>query len=211
MFETVPSLNAAIGAARAFKQAHDELNIPESKSNFKRMGTITYLGDLLDKAAFFGDDVIRRFVPSYDSSTKIFSSITPQKEYVISLCLEADGTLNGKNLNEAIDELYQTIEREKLYMPVGLGINCNSPQVTRDALNSLSEPNRKRVIGIHPNASSEDNPRHYADMTCQQAIPVQDFATQVVALVQDYDLKVVGGCCGTNAHTMTELYNRLNQ
>ncbi|MBI2142320.1 homocysteine S-methyltransferase family protein, partial [Candidatus Woesearchaeota archaeon] len=199
MFETVPSLAAAVGAAKAFKQAHEGLNIPDSKANFTKMGTITYLGDLLEKAIRFGDGAVQKLAPSYDPSTQTFSSIKPEKEYVISLCLEADSSLNGRKLNEAIDDLYRLIEKEGLYEPVGLGINCNSPEVTRNALSSLSPINKTRVIAVHANASSENNPRRYAEMTRQQAIPTLDFAGQVATLVTEYGLKIVGGCCGTGA------------
>lgn len=203
MFETVPSLRAAIGAAEAFKQAHAALGIDESKSNFARMGTITYMGAFLRNAIRFGS--VARLVPSYDPTTNTFREIQPEKEYVISLCLEADGTLNGVGLNNAITTLYSMIEQENLYTPIGLGINCNSPAVTRRALQSLSPENRKRIIGIYPNASSEANPRNYASMTHLQAIPRGDFARQVGNLVTDYNLKIVGGCCGTDSETMSAL------
>ncbi|MCH8004355.1 MAG: homocysteine S-methyltransferase family protein [Nanoarchaeota archaeon] len=209
MFETVPSLKAAIGAARAFKQAHEELSVKESLASFKNSGTIVYMGNILSFAERIGGNASHDLVPSYDPKTKTFQEIEPEKEYVISFCLEEDGTLNGIPLREAMSTLYDTIENEGLYVPVGAGINCNSPEVTGKALSQLYAEELTRVIGIHPNASSENNPRQYAHMTKQQAIPTSEFVTQVTQLSAIYGLTIVGGCCGTNHTTMEKMSQML--
>ena len=214
MFETVPSLKAAKGAARAFTRAHQLLDVEDSKANFRNMGTIRYSDSLLSRAHYFGSETYAHLVPSYDPASKVFTQIPPTKEYVISLCLDKDGMLYegpvdipGKAperlpLNDTLDAFYATVEREGLCTPVGFGINCNSLAVTEQALASLSSTNRSRMISIHPNASSEDDPRDYCNMTSQQAIPEEDYVRQVLRLKKTYGLGLIGGCCGTNGTTM---------
>jgi len=216
MFETVPSLKAAKGAARAFARAHQELDIDASKANFENMGTIEYIDSLLSRARFFGPAAPVDIAPSYDRETGKFPKIDPVIDYVISFCLDKDGKVTDgppRNLqpprqiplNDAIEQMYETIEKESLVPPAGIGINCNSPRVTEMALASLSPENARRVIGIHPNASSVDDPREYSHMTHQQAIPVEKFVEAVARMTAQYNLKIIGGCCGTNPETMKEL------
>jgi len=42
-------------------------------------------------------------------------------------------------------------------------------------------------------------------MTHQQAIPVEKFVEAVARMTAQYNLKIIGGCCGTNPETMKEL------
>lgn len=207
LFETVPSFRAAVGAARTFTSAHKEFDLEKSKGSFRRTGTIQYLGSLLSASGYFGIDAAQRLAPSYEPPVHRFREIPPKKEYVLSFCLEEDGTLNHMRFDDAITELYGAIEREELMPPVGIGINCNSPALTEKILRSLSAQNRQRVIGIHPNASSENNPRAYANMTSQYAIPVEQFTASVAAMVKEFGLTIFGGCCGTDHHTMQRLYD----
>ncbi|MBI2548140.1 homocysteine S-methyltransferase family protein [Candidatus Woesearchaeota archaeon] len=229
MFETVPSLHAAIGAAVAFTRAHKVLHISDSKDRLTTSGTRKYMESLLNKVRYMGSEAFGRLVPSYDPTTSTFQAIEPQKEYVISLCLDEQGRLycdqhnlyGPQRLELALNALRHFIASRGLYPPVGISINCNSPEVTERALEQLqrdggstfgglASPDRPRnsdwIIGIHPNASSENDPRKYESMTTQQAIPVEDFASRVTGLVNRFDLKIIGGCCGTDHHTMKRLY-----
>ncbi len=218
MFETVPSLNAAIGAARAFKKAHDELDVPERLDRRQRVGTLEYMRRILPFEAKVQRSYATDLCPSYDPTTQRFAAIEPEKDYVISFCLEKDCTIQVGNerhhtmpLNVAISKLYATIKREKLYAPAGLKINCNSPKVEEEALSSLSPQNLRRLIGIHPNASSERDPRKYGQMTRAQAIEIKDYAAAVKELAERFNLRIVGGCCGTNERTMKALYRALSR
>ncbi|MDO8481037.1 MAG: homocysteine S-methyltransferase family protein [Nanoarchaeota archaeon] len=216
MFETVPSLKAAEGAAQAFTIAHEVFDIAESTATAKNMGTVVYINDLLTKARYFGSDGHHTLAPSYDPNEGRFVAIRQEKGYIISFCLDENGmvvegpvgrgkSLNRVSLDNAITRLYETVDQERLLEPAGIGINCNSPRVTELALASLSQANLSRVVGIHPNASSEDDPGKYCTMTHQQAIALPDYAAVIERLVKRFDLKIVGGCCGTNAETMQEL------
>ncbi|MBI2654958.1 homocysteine S-methyltransferase family protein [Candidatus Woesearchaeota archaeon] len=207
MFETVPSLSAALGAVNAFNQAHQGLNIPESLGNFQRVGTIQYLGNTLANVKLLHRDAALMLCPTYRPNTRSFEPMHPYMDYVISLCLEQDGTLNGVPLDSAIQEIFAKSEGQ--IQPLGIGINCNSPDVTEEALSSLSPESLRRVIGIHPNASSERNPRNYANMTQLQQIKVDEYVRIVKGLVERFNLKIVGGCCGTNEVTMRELHTAL--
>lgn len=238
MFETVSSLSAAVGAAAAFTKAHRRLNLEKSKADFRNSGTITYIEDLIEKAAYMGPEAIHRLAPSYDPSTKTFEEIEREKEYVISLCLDEHGkfycnypNLSGPQtlpdptcpqpLEYALNVLRGAIEAKGLYPPAGISINCNSPAVTRRALEQLRSDgqstfgglasserphNSDWIIGIHPNASSEDNPRMYEQMTTQQAIPRDEFTALVTGMANEFGLRIIGGCCGTDHHTMRQLY-----
>lgn len=206
MFETVPSFGAAYGAVQAFNEAHQELNIPRSLDNFQRIGTIQYMGDVLAVVTrSINKSIVNMICLGYDPATRTFSPIKTNLDYVVSLCLEQDVTLNGMPLDSAIQEIFAKSEAEGQIQPVGICINCNSPDVTEEALTSLSRENLRRIVGIHPNASFERNPRNYADMTKNQAIPVEDYVRRVKEMVKTFSLKIVGGCCGTNEVTMREL------
>src|SRR3989338_884287 len=210
LFETVPSLRAAKGVARAFKQSHEEIDTNGNTENLHRIETIAYLGDILSDISRNR----RRFddVPhNYNPKKKAFLPIIPAKDYVISFCLEEDATLNGVELNKAINELYQSIEKEKLYKPLGLGINCNSVEVTLEALSSLSPENVQRLVSIHPNASPERNPRKYGLMTENRAIPLGLYVSAVDDMVKRFDLRIYGGCCATDHKTMKGLIESIGK
>ena len=210
MFETVPSLRAAIGAARSFKKAHEEFNIDDHLESLQKVETIEYMGNILSvlQVARISAGGIS---PSYDAQNKAFLPIDRTKDFVIYFCLEEDGTLNGKELNSAINELYKNIAHEGIYEPAGFGINCNSPEVTHQALLRLSDDNLSRLIGIHPNASSERNPRNYREMRVQHTIPQEHYIKLISDMANEFQLKIVGGCCGTNHHTMTGLASAIGQ
>ncbi|MBI1936427.1 homocysteine S-methyltransferase family protein [Candidatus Woesearchaeota archaeon] len=205
MFETVPSLLAAHGVAIAFNKAHQELNIPERLGSFQRMGTIHYLGNVLPIIGkFLGEDALTKLCPSYNPKTDTFAAVEPEKDYVISLCLDKNGCIYpNMSLDLAIRDIYAKSRGNK--QPVGIGINCNSLEVTEAALSRLSAKSLGKVIGIHPNASSENDPENYERMTKQQAIPTDEFVEAVTRLADRYGLHIIGGCCGTNEITMRGL------
>ena len=130
---------------------------------------------------------------------------------MIYFCVERDGTLNGIPVTDEISRLYETITREKLIGPAGIGFNCNSPNLTGEVLSSLPADIRRMVLGIHPNASSERDPRQYAKMTDLHAIPEQEYVSILAGLQREFNIPIIGGCCGTNHETMRQLSNSAQQ
>jgi hypothetical protein len=77
MFETVPSLDAAVAAARAFKLAHDKLNIREFSEETWSPKLQQYLGLTPDLNVAQG--VHKQTIPSYDPETGTYEKIKPTK------------------------------------------------------------------------------------------------------------------------------------
>ncbi|MBI2558100.1 homocysteine S-methyltransferase family protein [Candidatus Woesearchaeota archaeon] len=217
MFETVPSLKGALGAAKAFKTAHESLNISERIKYRQKAETVEYLGNTLDVSLRnkFNTDLV---CPSYDIKSHTFSAIHPSKGYLIYFCVDEDGNLTEKDehdkivkipFEDAVYQLYEKIDRQRLYSPIGIGISCNSPQLTGEVLGSLSSGTVKKIVGIHPNASSERNPKKYGELKKLQAIPAGEYVKLVSAITRGFNINIVGGCCATNQYTLKKLVHTL--
>jgi methionine synthase I (cobalamin-dependent) len=89
--------------------------------------------------------------------------------------------------------------------------NCVHPTIVYEALSQPFNENetiRSRFLGIQANTS----PLSYAELDHSQDLkssePIE-FAEAMLRLYKDKQLKILGGCCGTDNRHMEEVAKRL--
>ncbi|KPK68259.1 hypothetical protein AMJ87_12185 [candidate division WOR_3 bacterium SM23_60] len=115
------------------------------------------------------------------------------KPYIISFAINKKGKiLDGNTLAYAFD----TIDAACDPTPTGYMINCSYPSF----LHADEEPASVflRLIGFIANASSLDQTELEGAETLK-ADDVSDWGNRMIALNRKYGVKILGGCCGTNA------------
>lgn len=119
-----------------------------------------------------------------------------KKEYVISFVIRENGKLlDGTNLTEAI----QNIDESSSNPPTFYLTNCVHPEVLHNAINSLQEKDIlfKRLYGIQANASKK-SPEELDNAEELDADSPSNWAKDMINLNKKYNLKILGGCCGTD-------------
>jgi len=130
--------------------------------------------------------------------------------YVLSFVARPEGTLlDGTPLDTAI----ATIDAAVTPRPLAYLVNCTHASIFRSAL--LNERNssplvRTRIIGLLANtaALSPDDLDGSAELV-EEAPEV--FGNSVAALRDELNMKVLGGCCGTDERHIDCLARRLTQ
>ena len=128
--------------------------------------------------------------------------------YIISFTIQKDGKLvDGTTIAQAIAE----IDHSVCVKPVCYMTNCVHPSIVYEALSQPFNQNanvRKRFLGIQANTS----PLSYAeldnasDLKCSEPVP---FATEMLKLRDISDMKIFGGCCGTDSRHIEQIACRL--
>lgn len=121
--------------------------------------------------------------------------------YIISFTIQADGRLiDGTTISDAITYIDKVTERNPVYYMT----NCVHPSIVRKALCQPFNQNntvKTRFLGIQANTS----PLSYAeldgskDLKCSEP---EDFAIEVMKLCDISNMKILGGCCGTDNRHM---------
>jgi len=117
--------------------------------------------------------------------------------YIISFMIRKDGCLmDGTSLCDAITNIdAQVNPKPTCYMT-----NCIHPSNLIEALNSDKNRNRpqlKRFCGIQANASIL-SPEELNNCNVLQQGDFNTIIEEMVFLQKHFDLKIFGGCCGTN-------------
>jgi S-methylmethionine-dependent homocysteine/selenocysteine methylase len=121
--------------------------------------------------------------------------------YLISFVISRDGrVLDGTPLLDAIRRVDEAVDRK----PLGFMVNCAYPTF----LCADQQPAElfERLIGYQANASSLD----HCDLDGAdelQAESVADWGAEMLRLNRQFGLKILGGCCGTNADYLRYLVN----
>ena len=128
--------------------------------------------------------------------------------YIISFTIQADGRLiDGTNIADAI----RYIDSVTTNKPVCYMTNCVHPSILYKALIqpfNQNETVRERFRGIQANTS----PLSYAeldgaeDLHCSEP---EDFAEEMMKLKSVADIKIWGGCCGTDCRHMACVARKL--
>jgi S-methylmethionine-dependent homocysteine/selenocysteine methylase len=130
------------------------------------------------------------------------------KDYVISFVIRESGKLlDGTLLTDAI----RLIDGSVSNPPVFYLTNCIHPDVLHKSfLNLVDEENilQKRLFGIQANASSK-SPEELDTLLELDADSPTDWAHGMVDLNKKYNLKILGGCCGTDARFISSVVNLL--
>ena len=119
----------------------------------------------------------------------------------MSFTVETDGRLpTGQPLGEAIEE----VDRETGAAPAYFMINCAHPDHFRRVIDG-SAPWTKRVGGLRANASRQSHAELDASETLDAGNPAelgQDYALLATLLP---NMRVLGGCCGTDHRHVTAI------
>ena len=128
--------------------------------------------------------------------------------YIISFTIQADGKLiDGTTIADAI----RYIDEATINPPVCYMTNCVHPSIVCKALLqpfNRNETVRERFRGIQANTS----PLSYAeldgaeDLHCSEP---EDFAEEMLKLQRVADIKIWGGCCGTDCRHMACVARKL--
>lgn len=128
--------------------------------------------------------------------------------YIISFMIRKDGRLiDGTTIHNAIRVIDGCVQRK----PVCFMTNCVHPTVVKTALEfdfNATETVRQRFCGIQANTSelSPEELDHCEDLMC--AAP-QTLANDMQQLNKIMNLKIIGGCCGTDNSHMEEIAKKM--
>ncbi len=128
--------------------------------------------------------------------------------YLISFTIQKDGKLvDGTTIAQAIAD----IDALACAKPVCYMTNCVHPSIVYEALSQPFNQNytvRNRFLGIQANTS----PLSYAeldnssDLKCSEPLP---FAEELLLLRDISNIKIFGGCCGTDSRHIEQIARRL--
>jgi homocysteine S-methyltransferase len=154
------------------------------------------------------DFLLAATLPSADEALGIADAFeATNRPYILSFVLRPDGCLlDGTLLVEAI----AAIDRRS-QPPVGYWINCTHPEVFAVGLkeaNMTDAAAAARVQGFQANTSPRD-PSEYDALTSLDTMRAADFAASLAQLQAEFNLRVLGGCCGTRAAHIKALAGEL--
>lgn len=128
--------------------------------------------------------------------------------YIISFTIQKDGRLiDGTTIHDAVT----SIDRAASPKPVCYMTNCVHPIIVREALLqpfNRTDPVQSRFLGIQANTS----PLSYAELDGSADLKCSEpnaFAEDMAALRSVSQIKIFGGCCGTDNRHMEEVAKRL--
>ena len=131
-----------------------------------------------------------------------------KKDYIISFVIRESGKLlDGTLLTDAIKIIDKFVETP----PIFYLTNCIHPDVlNKSFLNLADEENilHKRLFGIQANASSK-SPEELDTLEELDADSPQNWASRMIDLNKKYNLKILGGCCGTDARFLSSVVDLL--
>lgn len=128
--------------------------------------------------------------------------------YVVSVVIKGSGSLlDGTPMAEVIER----IDGMVIPRPAYYAVNCVHPSVLRGALRSDERLRRlagARLLGFKANASRRP-PEDLERLDHLEAEAPQRLADEIVSLWDEFGLKVLGGCCGTDDRHIAALAGRL--
>lgn len=125
--------------------------------------------------------------------------------WMVSVVVRADGTmLDGTPLERMID----AIEAEASRPPLGYSINCSHSTAARRAIAGLSAAAAARVIAFQANTSAR-TPEELDGLDRIETEAPELFANALGDLTETTSLRILGGCCGSDARHIEALAGRL--
>ena len=117
--------------------------------------------------------------------------------YVISPVLRAAGTLlDGTSFQRLVEEIDATVSPQ----PTAYMVNCTHPSNFTAALRIecvRSVTLTERVIGLQAN-TSELSPEELDGSAALHASSSREFADAMLRVRDEFDMRIFGGCCGTD-------------
>jgi S-methylmethionine-dependent homocysteine/selenocysteine methylase len=131
-----------------------------------------------------------------------------KKDYVISFVIRDNGKLlDGNLLTDAIKIIDYSVATPPLFYLT----NCIHPDVLHKSFINLKDDDdilKKRLFGIQANASSK-SPEELDTLENLDADSPVNWARGMVDLNKKYNLKILGGCCGTDARFISSIVELL--
>jgi S-methylmethionine-dependent homocysteine/selenocysteine methylase len=131
-----------------------------------------------------------------------------KKDYVISFVIRDNGKLlDGTLLTDAIKIIDDSVSTPPLFYLT----NCIHPEVLHKSFINLKDDDdilKKRLFGIQANASSK-SPEELDTLENLDADSPANWAIGMVDLNKKYNLKILGGCCGTDARFISSIVELL--
>ncbi len=128
--------------------------------------------------------------------------------YIISFTIQKDGKLvDGTTISDAI----AYIDRQASIKPTCYMTNCVHPSIVYQALSQPFNQTvlvRNRFLGIQANTSQLSYAELDGSLDLKCSEPVQ-FAEDMLKLRSISNMKIFGGCCGTNGKHMEQVARRL--
>jgi homocysteine S-methyltransferase len=155
------------------------------------------------------DFLLAATLPAFSEATGLALALAATgMSYIISFVVRPAGTLlDGTPLKDAI----AAIDRIATPRPLAYLINCTHASFARAAL--MHETNssplvRQRIIGLLANTAAL-SPEDLDDSTSLVEEAPDAFGRSVAALYREMGLKILGGCCGTDARHIRALAAQL--
>ncbi len=129
------------------------------------------------------------------------ANLTISIPYILSFVIRPNGTLlDGTPLHQAISIIDYQVSRKPYYM-----INCVHPTTFRKAMNNLDLP-KQHLIGLQANGSMK-TPEELDNIDEIDSEEPNTWAKLMLSSSIDFNLKILGGCCGTNNQHLQSLVN----
>ena len=129
--------------------------------------------------------------------------------YIISFMILRNGRLiDGTTIHDAIFQIDNSAARK----PVCYMTNCVHPQVLYDALSydcNKSSLVRERLCGLQPNTSPL-SPEELDNSDELISTGAEELTEDIMKLKDFINLKIVGGCCGTDSTHIREIARRIS-
>lgn len=128
--------------------------------------------------------------------------------YVLSFVIRPEGTLlDGTPLHAIIDEIDSAVRPPPFFYMV----NCTHPSVFSQAMTNqkdrLPEVSR-RIVGLEANSSSK-SPEELDNLVYLVGDEPDLFADAMVQVRKQFGLRILGGCCGTDARHLESIARQL--
>jgi homocysteine S-methyltransferase len=125
--------------------------------------------------------------------------------YILSFVVNADATLlDGESLEGVIQSIDGAVRRP----PLGYMVNCVHHSKVAAALSLIAPEDRRRILGLQANTSAKSPEELEGSATLESEDP-EAFAAGMIALHARFGLRILGGCCGTDASHIQALAGRL--
>ncbi|SLN70018.1 Homocysteine S-methyltransferase [Roseovarius albus] len=130
--------------------------------------------------------------------------------YVLSFVIRPDGCiLDGTPLDLAID----TIDQETHWSPMHYAVNCVHASVFSAVCTAIRDSNptaAERLQGIDANTSAK-TPEELNGLTEIDTEAPDQFGRNIAALLENFGITHLGGCCGSSTEHIAALARRISQ
>ncbi|UCC11224.1 MAG: homocysteine S-methyltransferase family protein [candidate division WOR-3 bacterium] len=160
----------------------------------------------IDKLVEAGVDyLIAETLPSAQEAAGIARAMSKTRiPYFIGFVINTEGTIfDGSTLEHAFNVIDTLCDPA----PVGFVICCSYPSF----LNAGKQPDSvlSRLVGYLANASSKSQ-TDLDGSTSLQIDDVADWGKRMIALNKNYGVKILGGCCGTDARHLQYIVDNIS-